>query len=74
MQRFRTIDGGVVPKGYRRAAGSPAEPVRCPTCNGSTLLPATVGMMTVDGRTVEGGTKQMICAQCLAEGRVTPVL
>lgn len=69
MQRFRVIEGGSRPKQHRRAAGRDEELLTCPCCNGSVFIPAKAGMRH-DGKTVKGGHKTLLCAQCLAEGRV----
>jgi hypothetical protein len=54
------------------------EVLACHKCNGTTLIAVVVGAMSVehveDGLHIRGGVDQMICAQCLAEGTVEPVV
>lgn len=54
------------------------EVLACDVCNGTTLIPVVVGALSVehveDGLHIVGGVDQMLCAQCLSEGNVTPVI
>lgn len=46
--------------------------VCCAVCNGTTFIEAVVGAYYVSD-VIEGGDKQLLCAQCLAEGRVESI-
>lgn len=50
----------------------------CHACNGTTFIPAVAGIIAVnyveDGLDIQGGTDDLLCAQCLAEGRVETLL
>jgi len=67
MQKLRLIVGGKVGPDI----------MACHVCNGTTFIPAVVGVIAVnvveDGLDISGGSDQLICAQCLAEGKVEPL-
>jgi len=53
------------------------EVLACQECNGTTLIPGVSSCIDVehveDGLHIIGGVDLLICAQCLAEGKVTTV-
>jgi len=61
---FRLIQGGKVGPDI----------MACHVCNGTTFLPAVAGIIAVnatpEGLDIDGGSDELICAQCLAEGKV----
>jgi hypothetical protein len=56
------------------------EIVACHVCNSTTLIPVVVGAHWIRNGDPEvrnechGGTDQLICAQCLAEGKIEVVV
>lgn len=54
------------------------EILACAVCNGTTFIPTVVGCIAIEdieeGLDIIGGTDQMICAQCLANGTVEPIV
>lgn len=76
-QRFRVIEGGSKPKPSRAPRKSKApEPLSCHACeadkghSGAVTMTVKLGQMVRDGKPY-GGTKAVICAHCLARGKVT---
>lgn len=61
----------------RRASAKailPPEFVRCPSCTGNAMVEVRLGMVRkYRGRPASGGQKQIVCALCLAQGRVVTV-
>lgn len=65
-KRFSVVDGG-------RQAEQPRtpEPIHtCAVCNGATFIEAKASLPVKGGR-IGRGLRRLLCAQCLAEGRVT---
>lgn len=77
---FTVIDGGPEPDkalAKRRASAKailPPEFVRCQSCTGNAMIEVRLGMVRkFKGRPASGGKKQIVCAVCLAQGRIVPV-
>ena len=78
-QRFRVIDGTAKPKPYRARKRGQAELLTCWQCEQDTGVASAHTLETKQGRMVrdgkpEGGSKVIICADCLARGKVTRLL
>lgn len=75
-QRFRVIEGGSKPKPSRARRRSEPEPLSCHACeidkghSGAVTMTVKLGEMVRDGKPY-GGTKAVVCAHCLARGKVT---
>lgn len=50
-----------------KAAPKPAAMLQCNRCGGRELIETKTGVLFKDGKP-QGGTKQLICASCLAHG------
>jgi hypothetical protein len=77
---FTVIDGTPEPDkalAKRRASAKailPPEFIRCPSCTGNAMIEVRLGMVRkYRGRPASGGQKQIVCALCLAQGRVVTV-
>lgn len=60
LTRLRVIAGG---KGARPRRKAGAEPLLCPACNSNASETIVLGRRIRRGK-VEGGTKQIRCAEC----------
>ncbi|RVV99679.1 hypothetical protein EKE94_03070 [Mesobaculum littorinae] len=84
-QRFRVIPGGPAgdekpkPKPYRTRKRGAAQLLTCWQCeldtgvSGATTMEVKQGRMVRDGKP-EGGSRAIICVDCLAMGKVTHLL
>lgn len=67
---FRVIDGTQEPEGPRKRMKAQAKPshiIRCRRCSSLAMIEIKLGMEFRNGKAV-GGTKQIVCATCLAQG------
>lgn len=74
MNRFRIIPGTKPPDTPKervrkrlRAAPRPANVIACPRCSGIETIETRIGVTRKNGKT-RGGTKVLICANCLRNG------
>ena len=65
--RFELIQGG-------KKEAKPEQPglVCCSTCHGTTFIEAIGSPVRIDDA-IEGGSKLLVCVQCLAEGQVNTI-
>lgn len=75
--RLKVIDGGSAPQsGTRRRRKGDAELLLCRTCEADTgtatsaWITVKLGLMVRAGKT-EGGQAAVVCAHCLARGKIT---
>ena len=45
----------------------------CSDCNGSTFVKAVSGVLTLGDEKVGDGVEELLCVQCLIEGKLTTV-
>ncbi|MEI4473564.1 hypothetical protein [Frigidibacter sp. MR17.24] len=85
LSRFRVIEGGPAEDGKPKRAGGRApakgriEMLLCHVCKvdigvaTATTLEVKTGRMLKDGKP-QGGTKRLICVECLSRGKVTHLI
>lgn len=73
---LRVISGGSTPKKYARKAKGEAEQAVCRVCEQDTGVASSVWTKVrlaprTSGGKIVGGTEALVCALCLARGKVT---